>query len=101
MNNGNVPHEEEAASSFRHSQEIFFVIAGLILFYMRFEPLAGASVAENFLGYVGSLFGGGVLGAGLIGFIPYLLIRNKIKNPALKVFSVTFFLAGLLMVLSR
>lgn len=101
MNKDNTPPKEEIASVSGYGWELLFVVAGLVLFYIRYEPLVGATGTENFLGYIGSLFGAGLLGSLIVGMVPYLLLKNRTENAALKAFSVAFFLVGLLMVASR
>lgn len=101
MNNENVPSKEGVVPVVNYGWEMLFIVAGLVLFYMRYEPSAGADAIENFLGYVGGLLGAGVIGTAIVGYIPYQLIKNKVKSPALKAFSVAFFLVGLLMFVSK
>lgn len=73
--------------------EGLFILAGCVLHYFSHQT---AEVLEMFGGLISMS-----IGAILIGCIPYVLLRSKIENPKIKVFSVAFFLVNLLVYASQ
>lgn len=67
--------------------EIVLIVAGCLLYYFSHS----ADFFELFGGMIGML-----LGAIFFGYIPYSLLKNKIENAKMKVFSVAYFLVNLL-----
>lgn len=77
--------------------EALFFAAGLAFYYLQFHPTPGTDLVEQLLEYIGNIIGGTVM----LGILPYILLRKRIENPVLKVFSISLFLSGLLIFASN
>lgn len=75
-------------NEYSNISEISLILLGSIIYYFYNSP-------TNFWAFLGGLTGMS-LGAILIGYIPYILLRSKHKNIKLKIFAVSFLLANLL-----
>jgi len=71
--------------------EIILIVVGALLHSFN--------APADFAGFLGGLIGMS-LGAIFIGYIPYSLLKDKIQNAKIKVFSVVFFLLNLLVLVA-
>lgn len=71
--------------------EVVLILAGCLVYYF--------SHSADFFESLGGLVGMS-LGAIFVGYIPYVFLKEKIKNPKIKIFSVAFLLVNLLVFIS-